>query len=318
MPKSSKSSPKSSRTYVPVVVMSDGAFKCPVVGCFFVHTVYRQVYNHYGLASQRLDPAGHIGLLCRADCCKRNSAQAIPRCPQDLTPDPGDTAAAGVVCAVTHASSSSSTEASADAHHSVSAPEALSALSSVQGHRLHTLPHQCKCSILVHGHVQGIISNEKLHAAASDCYSGTEAWLESSTVHSIKSKAVLSLHPDKNQNLPAAYCNDLFAEFHQRVNDLLYSKDDTLYWTSLVHESVAAVSYLRFCQGQATLHASQENLSQGLSHVPHGSMYIALFAWMAVHCKCEIVWICLYTLLMALCTRAESIEFRGCAFANWG
>ena len=177
---------------------------------------------------------------------------AVPSHSHHPTPDHSATSAAEVAHSLKENSCSSDAETSADANCNVPAPQALSVISSVHREKLHTLPHQCKGSVLIHGHLQGLVPIAKLHAAAADCYSGHEAWLEASTISSIRSKAVLSLNPDKNPQLPAAYCNNLFAEFHKRVNDLLNSKDDTVFWASLVHESVAAVAYLSFCHGQAT------------------------------------------------------------------
>ena len=252
MPRSAKGASNAVRVYAPVVVGSTGDYRCPAPGCSFSHTVYRQVYNHYVFASRRRNPTGHVGLLCPAKGLKRHSTQITPTHSQGCRSEDKSTDAAELAQSISQDSCSSNTEESVDADFNALEPQFLSALSSVQIHKLHSLPSQCKCSILIHGHLQGIVSLEKLHAAAADCYSGTEAWLDASTVSTIKSKAVLSLHPDKNQNLPPSYCNNLFAQFHQRVDDLLHSTDDTVFWTSLVNESVAAVAYLSFCHGQAT------------------------------------------------------------------
>ena len=121
--------------------------------------------------------------------------------------------------------------------------------------RIHHLPSRCKHSILVHGHLQGKVPLEQLEAAAAECYSGHEAWLDSATIQSIRSEALLALHPDKNQTLAAEYCNNLFNLFQQRVYNLTKSSDAALFWESLVDESVAAVAYLSFCFGQASQRA---------------------------------------------------------------
>lgn len=234
--------PKAGRTYVTVLVRGDGAFGCPAPSCAFLHKVYRRVYNHYTFSSES---TGHTGLLCRTEATADHPPQGQPSC----------IAAAAAAPDIAQSDSQDTTsdidiEALADAPHAP-ATEIQSSLEFVQARDIHSLPAQCKSSVLIHGHLQGIIPIERLHAAAAECYSGTEAWLDRATVDAIKNKAVLSLHHDKNQHLRASYCNDLFARFHQRVDSLVNTTDDAAYWESLVHESVAAVAYLSFCLGQA-------------------------------------------------------------------
>lgn len=249
----------SAKHYVRVKRNEEGVFACP--GCSLTQSNYKKLYNHYYIQSGKNDPK-HPGLLRR---CQYQQAEVSPegQCvggtsqgrfgsasklssegdSNNVTFTPSQDQALGSTPAafselVEQSSAAAPTQAIVD----IACPVSV-----------HQLPKECRSSVLVHGYLQKKVPLQQLQAAAAmeNCCSGTEAWLDASTIHSIRRKALIELHPDKNPGQDPTQCNNIWNNFQDRINNLLHTTWETnaFFWEHLQQESVAAVAYLSFCDG---------------------------------------------------------------------
>lgn len=255
--------------YVRVAKNNSNLYTCP--GCAVTCTNFKKLYNHYYFQSVKQD-SRHPGLLTEDKGNLASQAQAVPSS-DSTSRQPTCNRAAEEQSeswqgnTPEHANLKAKRSSNADSLPSHCKVDALSAAQTNPLERsgcpvsLHQLPKECRCSVLIHGHLQIKVPLEKLQAAADveSCCTGAEAWLHRETIISIRSKALLDLHPDKNMSQDQTECNDLFNKFQERLDKLLHTTAETqsYFWEHLVRESFAAASYLSYCAGWQQCHSRQ-------------------------------------------------------------
>lgn len=246
--------------YVSVAADYNGMFTCPA--CSVVFTSYKPLYNHYYNYSVRSKDISHPGLLHEDKRrCQHSGVtptlspvvDAVVDLSSSAHTDTQEAARFETIRKVSSYSDHKQTVPSQDQEESTAALRSSEASPSACPIPLHQLPKQCRSSVLVNGYLQNKVSLQKLQAAAAmeACCSGTEAYLDAPTIRSIRGKALLELHPDKNSSLDSADCNEVFNKFQERIDKLLYTTLDNsaYFWEHLVQESIAAVAYLSFVAG---------------------------------------------------------------------